>query len=237
MKNFNDVLESTLEYHSTLNPKIWARDKLRPEVRHALMRIAEVWRDYSRIPAEAVLDYTLSGGNANYNYTDSSDLDVHLVVRMDMIDIPARYKSDYLKDKKTLWGLTHDIKVRGYPVELYAQSSDEKIPAGQGSYSLSRGVWVQKPVRLAYNPGEDPKVDRKADHIEAMVHHAVGSMADLDTLKRVKKRLSDSRGAAISSKGEFSFDNLVFKELRNRGVLDLMNEYMKGLEDNDLGLK
>jgi hypothetical protein len=55
--------------------------------------------------------------------------------------------------------------------------------------------------------------------------------------EEMKKKLADMRSAGISKHGEFSFENLVFKELRNRGVLDKMNKYEKTLKDRSLSLK
>ena len=44
------------------------------------------------------------------------------------------------------------------------------------------------------------------------------------------------RAASIAKGGEFSFENLVFKELRNRGYLDKMNRYEQSLKDKALSL-
>ena len=43
---------------------------------------------------------------------------------------------DFLKDKKSLWTLTHDIKIYGISVELYAQDINEPTSSDQGVYSL-----------------------------------------------------------------------------------------------------
>ena len=42
--------------------------------------IAEKWAKFSKIPPKAVEDVVLTGGNANYNYTSQSDLDLHLIL-------------------------------------------------------------------------------------------------------------------------------------------------------------
>jgi len=44
------------------------------------------------------------------------------------------------------------------------------------------------------------------------------------------------RASAIQKSGEFAFENLVFKELRNTGVLDKMNEYIRTRQDEKLSL-
>ena len=45
------------------------------------------------------------------------------------------------------------------------------------------------------------------------------------------------RAAGIEKAGETSTENLVFKELRNRGYLDKMSKHIRDLEDKDLSLK
>jgi hypothetical protein len=58
-----------------------------------------------------------------------------------------------------------------------------------------------------------------------------------DVFADLKKKLSDMRSSGIAKGGEFGFENLVFKELRNRGYLDKMNKYEKTAKDQQLSLK
>jgi hypothetical protein len=44
------------------------------------------------------------------------------------------------------------------------------------------------------------------------------------------------RAGAIEKGGETAPENLVFKELRNRGYLDKMSKYTRNLEDESLSL-
>jgi hypothetical protein len=45
------------------------------------------------------------------------------------------------------------------------------------------------------------------------------------------------RSAGLKKSGEFSVENLVFKELRNLGYLDKINDYIKSSQDQRLSLK
>ena len=110
-------LVNPIEYHNILNPKLWDNDRLRSEVRGALLRISEDFIKFVDIPFK-VLDIVIAGGNANYNYTEQSDIDVHLVVDRDGFGIPRDFIDQFLQDKKILWTMTHpDIKIYGYPLE------------------------------------------------------------------------------------------------------------------------
>ena len=60
---------------------------------------------------------------------------------------------------------------------------------------------------------------------------------DIDTFRRLRGRLKGMRSTAIEKGGEYAPENLAFKELRNRGVLDKMNKYLRNLEDQELTLE
>ncbi|NDB29340.1 hypothetical protein EB155_06235 [archaeon] len=111
----------TFKYHDQLNQKIWVGDKLKPEVKMKLIRIGQAWADFANIPSSSIKDVIIVGGNANYNYTEYSDIDLHLVVDKNKLPDCPDLIDDYLRDKKQLWALTHNIKIYGHDVELYAE--------------------------------------------------------------------------------------------------------------------
>jgi hypothetical protein len=65
----------------------------------------------------------------------------------------------------------------------------------------------------------------------------IDSNAEDESFKKLKKKFGDMRKAGIKKAGEFSQENLIFKELRNKGYLDKMNQYIKSKEDEKLSLK
>ena len=204
MKTYRD-LKLTLRYNQQLNPKIWVGEAMKPEVRQGLVRIAEEWAEFANIPSGAIIDVVLVGGNANYNYTKYSDLDLHLIVsKEDIADCPDLI-DDYLRDKKQLWALTHNIQIYGHDVELYAQDRRDPTPSGQGVFSLI-----------------DFLIDNRAD--------------DREAFEKLKEKLRDMRSSAIQRGGEFAVENLVFKELRNRGYLDKMSAHLRNLKVASLSI-
>ena len=108
----------------------------------ALNKISKAWATFANIPESAIRDIIFTGGNANYNYTKHSDIDLHLLVDKEKIDC-QELLDDYLQSKKQLWALTHDITVKGQPVELYAQDFRDPFRKGQGIYSLQLNRWLQ----------------------------------------------------------------------------------------------
>jgi hypothetical protein len=237
-KKFFLESELTLKYHDALNPLIWDHESLKKEVRDQLLKIAKVWQEYANIPEAAVRDVLLTGGNANFNYTKYSDLDLHILVdKKKIADCESEVLDDYLKDKKALWALNHDIKIYGLPVELYAQGIDEPTSSDQGVFSLRQNKWLKKPVKKEVNL-KDSYLQRKIKNLKQMIDYFVDSKCDdVKEMEQFKEKLRNMRSASIRSGGEFSVENLAFKELRNIGYLDKFTNYLQKMQDYKLSLK
>ena len=64
----------------TLNPKFWDGFDLRPEIQKALEERARGFVRKLGIDPQDMSDIRIVGGNASYNYTDTSDLDVTIML-------------------------------------------------------------------------------------------------------------------------------------------------------------
>ena len=238
MKPFIEYLvedDLTLEYHDTLNPKMWDGDQLKPEVQAKLLQIAKKWAVFAKIPDFAVTDIILVGGNANYNWTKFSDLDLHVVVnREDLPDCPDLL-DDYLHNKKQLWALVHDITVYGHDVELYAQDRETPYPKKQGVYSVKDKTWIAQPKHEAVDfrgPVLLAKVKQYTERIDTLI----STNAEDESFSKLKEKFKNMRTSGLKKIGEFSMENLIFKELRNRGVIDRMSQYLQSRQDEKLSL-
>jgi hypothetical protein len=227
----------SLEYHNELNPKLWDNWQLKPEVRDKLIEFAKNWADFAKLPMDIVQDIIMIGGNCNFNYTPNSDIDVHLVLDRNKINPDRALVDEYLQSKKTLWTLTHKISIYGYSLEPYAQGTDQPYQQGQGVYSLKRDEWIQRPEHGGYDFTADVNLKRKVLFYKRMIDNIIKNKMDEKTVKDLKRKMSDMRAGAIARGGEFSFENLIFKELRNRGYIDKLNKYEKGLKDQQLSLR
>lgn len=236
MKSYRD-LKLTLRYNQQLNPKFWIGEAIKPEVREGLLRIAEEWAEFANIPNNAIIDVILVGGNANYNYTKYSDLDLHLLVsKEDIADCPDLI-DDYLRDKKQLWSLTHDIKIYGHDVELYAQDRRDPVPSGQGVFSLTNSFWIRRPSYEEVDLS-DPNITRKVVHYMEKIDFLIDNKADdRVAFEKLKEKLREMRASAIQRGGEFAVENLVFKELRNRGYLDKLSDHLRNLKVTSLSIE
>ena len=144
---------------------------------------------------------------------------------------------DFLKDKKQLWALTHNIQIYGHDVELYAEEEGLSRPANQGVYSVKFDKWLVLPKKMTEGIDETllkSKTRAMIDKIDFLIKNRSD---DLDEFKKLKEKLRDMRSSAIRKGGEFSIENLVFKELRNNGYLEKLSSYIKKIEDASLSLE
>lgn len=212
-----------------LNPKIWQKGRLDPEVRQRLIKIARAFEKFVGVELDQT-DLTITGSNANYTWTEYSDLDLHIIVRGQPTD-PQR---ELYNAKKALWGEQHDIRIRGLPVECYIQG-DEEQHHSTGVYSLARDQWVVKPQRTRPTV-DDQAVQAKKQQIMHDIESALLAN-DLDRLNQVKERITTMRKSGLEKQGEWSVENLVFKILRNLGIIEQITEKIRELEDQELSLE
>jgi hypothetical protein len=212
-----------------LNPKIWENGELKSEVAEKLIDIARAFEEFIGIDLN-VIDYTITGSNANYTWTDYSDLDLHLIVAGAVTD-QAR---ELFNAKKALWGEQHNITIKGLPVETYVQGEDEPHHS-TGVYSIAKKTWLTEPKKVK------PQVDDSAVEAKklSLLHDIETALLskDLNKLRTVKERMTKMRKAGLERAGEWSTENLTFKILRNLGLIDQVADMIRDLEDQELSLE
>jgi hypothetical protein len=212
-----------------LNPKIWQQDRLDGNVRQKLLKIARAFVDFVGIDLD-VEDYTITGSNANFTWTDYSDLDLHVIITGE----PTDEQRELFTAKKALWAEQHDITIKGLPVECYVQGSKEPHHS-TGVFSLTKNQWLVEPKKVEPDV-DDASIEAKKDAMLAVIEHALLAK-DLDKLQAVKEKITTMRRAGLESAGEWSVENIVFKILRNLGLIDQITEKIRELEDQELSLE
>ncbi len=133
-----------------LNPKIWDGEELDPAVAQKLKEIALAFEEFIGVDLD-VVDYTITGSNANYTWTEHSDLDLHIIVKGAVSDNDR----ELFNAKKALWGEQHNITIKGLPVECYVQGQQEEHHS-TGVYSIAGNQWLVEPKKIK------PEVDDSA---------------------------------------------------------------------------
>lgn len=220
---------SVVTINKRLNPKIWRDQELDPEVVGKLKDIARAFEEFVGVDLD-VIDYTITGSNANYTWTEYSDLDLHLIIP----GTPTEEQRELFSAKKALWSEQHDITIKGLPVETYIQGEDEPHHS-TGVYSIVKNTWIIEPKKVKPQI-DDAAVEAKKDSTMRDIEAAMLSK-DLEKLRIVKEKITKMRKAGLARAGEWSVENLVFKILRNLGLIDQITEKIRELEDNQLSLE
>ncbi len=236
--------------HKDLHPKIWplgVEGKINPLVRQKLLQIAldykKTWelKEVGLLGQLNVIDVVMTGSLANYNFTEHSDIDLHLIV--DYSDVAPEYLSvvkSYLDDKRLLYALKHNITIFGFDVEVYAQDKNEPH-ISSGTYSLVKDEWVIHPTQKFKEP-DKVWVEQKAIALMTFIDKLV---IDAQTLPyeeilplvdKTKAKLKELRGISLNLGGEFNEGNILFKILRHTGYLKILDDLKKALVDKHLSL-
>lgn len=225
----NEMFSKSITVNRNLNPRLWEDDELRPEVRAKLLKIAEAFEEFVGVDLD-VVDVTVTGSNANYTWTKYSDLDLHLIVP----GTPTDSERELYTAKKALWAEQHDITIKGLPVECYVQGQDEPHHS-TGIYSITKQRWIETPKKVKPRV-DDQAVEAKKDALMKIIETALLSK-DLQRLRAVKEKISQMRKSGLERAGEWSVENIVFKIMRNLGVIDEITDRIRELEDQELSLE
>jgi hypothetical protein len=228
-----DYTKGNISYHSDLNPAVWDKSTLDLEVRVRLLQIAKLFVEYLEIPNFKVNDIVLTGSMANYNYTDFSDFDVHVVTDYSNLQCDDLAEAFY-RAKKQIWNDAHDITIYGYDVEMYVEDANEP-PVSGGVYSILNGEWISIP---SHKPPsiDDRAINLKVADLIKQINVAVETADDPEDISRIRHKLRNMRRAGLDAGGEFSVENLTFKVLRNLGYLDKLSDAYHSQQDADLSL-
>ena len=245
MSNLKTII-SSFKLQDELNPKIWIssktseKEKLRSDIRERLLEISQYFIESFDIDV-VIDDIIITGSLVNYNWSQFSDVDLHIVI--DFTQFPEKYRQtfkDFLNLKKMIFNLKHEIKVKDFDVELYAQDSDE-AHFSLGTYSVMNDEWIKYPKKEKVEI-DTTAVKNKSKHWMEMIDSVIEESKEVELeeglklLKKVKDKIKTFRTSGLQKGGEYSVENLVFKVLRRNGYLEKLFEFQDSLMDKKLSL-
>ena len=223
-----------VELHDTLNPKIWENDKLKSEVKDKLEEIIDQFileLHDNDIPVK-VLDARLVGSNASFNYTENSDMDVHLIVNTQEASCDTNVLTLLYNYFKSNFNDKYDISIHGIPVELYIEDVGASA-VSNGIYSIYDDEWIKYP-----EPVEVPDIDITDDF--AVLERRYKNIIEDNNAEEAEELLDElylRRKDSLATEGEYGRDNLLFKQFRSEGYLDCLKEVLNGITSKELSLE
>lgn len=231
MRHMKNLVED-FQLHETLNPKLWKDNTLIPEVRQKLLEIADNFEEYVEIPMH-IVDVVLVGSNASYNYTQHSDIDVHLIVNTELTEgVPEDIQTLVFDLKKTAFNKEFDIKIKEIPVELYVEDLHSSVQSN-GIYSIRRNKWVKEPKPITI---EKRDLTQELDAWTERIHAAIMSK-DYEQITDVLDALYLMRKNSIAIEGEYGKGNEIFKTLRDKGYLSKLKDALSKCISSKLSLE
>ena len=226
-------LSDAVKFHNELNPKLWSGKDLHDDVYNALAIIAKDFITELGLSGLNVEDITISGSNAAYSYTPHSDLDLHILVDFNKLPNNDVYQ-ELFTAKKNDYNKSHDLTIKGVPIELYVQDSNQPH-VSLGEYSLLNKDWIKFPVKKKANfdqANTKAKYEKLGELIELALRSE--SLEDIEHVLDIVKRY---RKAGLTKTGEFGPENLAFKALRKQGLIQQLWDKKQELHSKKLSLE
>lgn len=155
-------IQESIEKHDKLNPDLFENNELKEDVKDSVKNIVNTFEEIIKKDGVKfkVKDIVLVGSNVSYNYTDDSDLDIHIIADSSVVKDTSEQSKKYLgilyNLYKSMFNSDYDITIHGVPAEVYVELDDIGAAKSNGIYSLNSG-WIKEPVQ------EDiPDIDMKA---------------------------------------------------------------------------
>lgn len=232
----DEVDLSSFNIKKKLNPKFWIDGHLDSRIRLKLLDISDDFIEYLGIDPDIVKDVIMTGSLANFNWNEEfSDIDLHVLLDYSDVDENTEFVKQYFMSQKNLWNNEHqDLKIFGFPIEVYVQDINEKHDSS-GVYSLDRDKWLREPDRdvLASSKVNKEfirnKVSDYVNKIDKLLYIYKKAKNDEYKLRKLSEKveklwdeIKNNRKHGFEKSGgkEINNLNIVFKTLRRLGYLD-----------------
>ena len=216
--------------------------KMREDIRKRLLQISDEFIGSLGVDF-FIHDIVLTGSLANFNWSEYSDVDLHIII--DYEDIKGNDGSDsfmtiikeFFDAKKNVWNEKHNIKIKGFDVELYVQ--DIKEPhISSGVYSVLNDEWLVKPKKETPNI-DDRKILEKGEEFAKKIDNLIDlgkKESVLPKIEDLRKKLKKFRQTGLEGGGEYSYENLTFKLLRRNGYIKKLLDLKNNITDKKLSI-
>lgn len=246
MSDFKKIL-SSFRLKDKLNSDIWSESndgyKMKSKVRDRLLKIANDFIQFLDVDM-VISDIIMSGSLANFNWSEYSDIDLHIIANFDQFDESERpLYEELFYLKKSLYNKKHNITIYGFEVELYVEDESQSHEVKNISkFSILHDEWIETPKQEEISLNNN-RVKLKSKQWMSIIDSLIDNIKDEDfddakeLIDKYNDKLRKYRTCGLQKGGEYSDENLVFKVLRRNGYLEKLRELKNKLTDRELSLK
>jgi hypothetical protein len=206
---------------------------MRDDVRKNLLKISNEFIESLGIEF-FIHDIVLTGSLSNYNWSNYSDVDLHILIDFKETDYNLDLLKEFFDAKKNVWNEKHNITVKGYDVELYVQDVDEEH-VSSGVYSILNNKWIVEPDKVKSNI-DDSMILQKSEEYMKKIDLLIKKGGPIESIEGLRKKLKEFRQSGLESGGEYSYENLTFKLLRRNGYIEKLLKLKTTLVDKKLSI-
>lgn len=216
---------------------------MRGDIRKRLLEISDNFIESLSIEF-FIHDIVLTGSLSNYNWSEYSDVDLHILIDFDEIGEKDKNSislhnifKEFFDAKKNVWNELHNIKIKGYDVELYVQDVNEEH-VSSGVYSILHDKWVVEPEKNTTNI-DDRKILQKGEEYGKKIDNLFKLQNKSDIIVKIdslRKKIKEFRQCGLESGGEYSYENLTFKLLRRNGYIEKLIKLKTKITDKKLSI-
>jgi len=241
----NQTIVKSFHLKDELCPDVWKKTgetyKMIENVRTKLLNASDNFFDYLGVDF-FIYDVILTGSLANYNWSEYSDVDLHILLNFDEIgtEIPKFKKimDQFFKSKKNNWNTNRNVKIKQYEVEVYVQDSNE-VHLSSGVYSVLNDKWLVEPVLGKVGIDDNiilHKSEEFIDKIDDLIEKNSDGTNVIPEIDDLRSKLKKFRQSGLETGGEYSYENLAFKLLRRNGYIGKLLKLKRDIIDKKLSV-
>ena len=204
-----------------LNPILWDENNtLRSGISNAIFKIVDRFVEDLEVPIE-IVDITLVGSNASYNYNEMSDIDIHIVVNNEVLPYDSKMLKLLYNSARNKFNKDYNITIKNLAVELSIEDVNSTV-CSNGIYSVMKSYWIKEPKPITetmYDMVNTDAYKKLTAQIENILQNP-----NSEDIKQMINNLYLIRKNSIMVDGEYGKGNLLFKAIRNSGLLQKLKE-------------
>lgn len=218
--------------NNQLNPRIWNEDMtLKIGINDAIFKIVDQFVKDLPVPIE-IVDITIVGSNASFNYNEHSDVDIHLIVNNEVLPYDSKILKLLYDSARNKFNREYDITIKGLPIELSIEDVKSNV-CSNGIYSVKNNNWIKLPEQIDISNIIDMT---STDSYEKLVNeiNRILNNPTSESIKQMINNLYIIRKNSIMVDGEYGKGNLLFKAIRNAGLLQKLKEELYNILSKEL---